>query len=167
MVYFLFAGISYIFVFDKATIKHPKFLKNQVSLEIAQANWSMPLMSALTAPFFLLEVRGYGKFYDASSEGPGWWYDLIQWPFFLIFTDCFIYLIHRGLHSSLLYKRLHKPHHKWILPTPFASHAFHPVDGWAQSLPYHVFPLLFPLQKVAYVGLFIFVNFWTILVSLR
>ena len=50
------------------------------------------------------------------------------------------------------------------MPTPYASHAFHPVDGWSQSVPYHVFPFIFPLQKFAYVLLFVFINFWTILI---
>ena len=49
-----------------------------------------------------------------------------------------------------------------MVPTPFASHAFHPLDGFAQSVPYHVYPYLFPLQKFAYLGLFVFINMWTI-----
>lgn len=59
-------------------------------------------------------------------------------------------------------QRFHKPHHLWKIATPFASHAFHPVDGFMQSLPYHVYPFLFPLHKVTYLGLYIFVNVWTI-----
>lgn len=39
-------------------------------------------------------------------------------------------------HHKLIYKHVHKPHHKWIVPTPYAALAFHPVDGYAQSLPY-------------------------------
>lgn len=34
------------------------------------------------------------------------------------------------------------------IPTPFASHAFHPLDGFLQSLPYHLYPFIFPLNKV-------------------
>lgn len=145
-------------------MKHPKFLKNQVWLEIKQANWAMPFMAVLTAPIFLAEIRGYSKLYDTSEQGPGRWYGLVQFPFFIAFTDLFIYWIHRGLHHPLIYKRLHKPHHKWIMPTPFSSHAFHPVDGFAQSFPYHLFPFVFPLQKVAYVALFVGVNIWTVLI---
>lgn len=164
IVYFIFASLSYIFVFDKKTFKHPKFLKDQVKLEIRQASISLPIMAIFTTPLFLAEVRGYSKLYDLTSQGPGVWYNWIQVPFFLLFTDFWIYLIHRGLHHPLVYKTLHKPHHKWIMPTPYASHAFHPVDGFAQSVPYHVFPFLFPLQKFLYVALFIFINIWTIFI---
>jgi Delta7-sterol 5-desaturase len=133
-------------------------------MEIAQASVSLPIMAILTTPFFMAEVRGYSKLYDAAADGPGTWYNLCQFPCFLIFTDFWIYLIHRGLHHPLVYKTLHKPHHKWIMPTPYASHAFHPFDGFSQSLPYHIFPFLFPLQKFAYILLFIFVNVWTIFI---
>ncbi|KAH9887543.1 C-5 sterol desaturase [Xylariomycetidae sp. FL2044] len=164
VLYFVFATLSYIFVFDKKTFEHPKYLKNQIRLEIKQANSAFPGMAALTTPFWLLEVNGYTKLYDTPADGPGLWYDILQFPFFLVFTDALIYLIHRGLHHPLIYKHLHKPHHKWIMPTPYASHAFHPIDGWSQSLPYHIFPLLFPLNKYASVALFIFINFWTIMI---
>lgn len=50
------------------------------------------------------------------------------------------------------------------VPTPFASHAFHPVDGYLQSVPYHLFIFLFPLHRWLYLALFVFVNFWSILV---
>ncbi|KAJ8068372.1 hypothetical protein OCU04_003934 [Sclerotinia nivalis] len=163
-IYFTISTLSYIFVFDKTTFQHPKFLKNQIRMEISQACNSMPLMSILTTPFFLAEVRGSSKLYDLTSEGPGSWYNWFQFPLFLLFTDCFVYFIHRGLHHPFVYKTLHKPHHKWIMPTPYASIAFHPVDGWMQSLPYHVFPFIFPLQKFAYLGLFFFVQVWTVFI---
>lgn len=164
LVYYVFASLSYFFVYDKANLSHPKFLKNQIWLEMVQANQAFPVMSILTVPLALAEVRGYSKLYDTTEEGPGYWYNFAQVPLFLVFTDFCIYWIHRGLHHPYVYKWLHKPHHKWIMPTPFASHAFHPLDGYAQGFPYHLFAFIFPLQKMAYVLLFVFVNFWTILI---
>ena len=158
--------MSYLFIFDHATFTHPKYLKNQVGLEIRQTMVSMPIMSIFTAPFFVAEVRGHANLYDVTSDAPFALYNLLQFPFFICFTDLFIYWIHRGLHHPMVYKTLHKPHHKWIMPTPFASHAFHPMDGFAQSLPYHIFPFLFPLQKFAYVALFAFINIWTIFIRM-
>ena len=164
ITYFVFASLSYLLIFDKKTLNHPKFLKNQISAEIKQAMSAMPAMAVCTVPCFLAEVRGFSKLYDDRADGPGLWYDVLQFPIFLFFTDFCIYWIHRGLHHPLVYRRLHKPHHKWIMPTPFASHAFHPLDGFAQSVPYHLFPFLFPLRKLAYVALFVFVNFWSIMI---
>jgi lathosterol oxidase len=164
VIYFAFASLSYVFIFDKNTFNHPKYLKNQVRLEIQQTLQSLPVMAILTVPFFLAEVRGYSKMYDTTADGPGLWYDILQFPIFIIFTDFFIYWIHRTEHHPRIYKHIHKPHHKWIMPTPYASHAFHPMDGFAQSIPYHVFPFIFPLQKYAYVVLFVFINIWTVMI---
>ncbi|KAJ5570347.1 uncharacterized protein N7459_009777 [Penicillium hispanicum] len=164
LVYFLVATLSYIFIWDKTTFNHPKFLKNQIPLEIKQAMSAMPPMALLTAPFFVLEVRGYAKLYDSVADEPFPYYSILQFPLFICFTDFFIYWIHRGLHHPRIYKTLHKPHHKWIMPSPYASHAFHPLDGWSQSVPYHVFPFIFPLQKLAYVFLFAFINLWTVFI---
>lgn len=165
ILYFSVAYLSYLTVFDRKIFNHPRYLKNQMYLEIHRASTAIPVMVLLTTPFFLAELRGYLRLYmNIDSSTGGWKAVLCQVPTFILFTDCFIYFIHRILHWPSVYKMLHKPHHKWIVCTPFALHAFHPVDGWAQSLPYHVYPFLFPLHKVSYLLLFTFVNFWTVMI---
>ncbi|SMR59592.1 unnamed protein product [Zymoseptoria tritici ST99CH_3D1] len=172
VLYFTFATLSYIFIFDKTTVNHPKYLKNQMKLEIQQAIAAIPTIAIFTAPWFVAEVRGYSFIYDNLSEVNhpivthifGSWYTYLQFPIFLMFTDFCIYWIHRALHHPILYRRLHKPHHKWIMPTPYASLAFHPLDGYAQSVPYHLFPFLFPLHKFAYIALFTFIQIWTVMI---
>lgn len=165
LLYFIVAWLSFTFVYDKANFNHPRYLKNQIGMEITQASTSIPIMVILTIPWFLLELHGYSKLYmDVNEATGGWTAILYQFPVFIMFTDCGIYFIHRWLHWPVVYKRLHKPHHKWIVCTPFASHAFHPVDGYFQSLPYHWFPFIFPLHKISYLFLFTFVNFWTVMI---
>ncbi|PLN79023.1 putative sterol delta 5,6-desaturase [Aspergillus taichungensis] len=164
ILYYLTATISFHLVFDKRSMKHPKFLRNQIQLEKQQAYSAIPVMAALTAPFFVAEVRDYTKLYDFSTDAPFPLYTVLQFPLFILFTDFGIYWVHRGLHHPWVYKNLHKPHHKWIISTPFASYAFHPLDGWAQSVSYHVYPFIFPLQKWAYLALFMFVTIWTVMI---
>lgn len=164
ILYFFTALFSYYVVYDHENFKHPKYLKNQVRMEIDQAMKAIPVMTLLTVPWFVAETQGYSKLFWSLQNNGGWTYFLLQVPLFLFFTDALIYVAHRGLHHPWVYKHLHKPHHKWIIPTPFASHAFHPVDGYIQSLPYHMFPFIFPLQKMVYLGLFGFVNIWTVMI---
>lgn len=165
MIMYLFGSLAlYHTLFDKRLLRHPRFLANQIKLEINQGISAIPTITLLTVPFFIAEIRGWSKLYDFTSESPFWGYTLLQYPLFICFTDSGIYWIHRGLHHPLVYRWLHKPHHKWAVPTPFASYAFHPLDGWSQSLPYHIFPMIFPLQKIAYLGLFVFVTMWTVLI---
>lgn len=163
-MYLIGSAIMYYAFFDKTLLHHPKYLKGQIKMEIKQGLSAMPVMAILTAPIFLAEVQGWTKLYDFADEAPFSLYTWLQYPLFIAFTDTGIYWIHRWLHLPAVYRQLHKPHHKWIVPTPFASYAFHPLDGWMQSLPYHIFPFIFPLQKCAYLGLFIFVTLWTVLI---
>lgn len=161
-MYLSFAGLSYLFIFDHRLMKHPQFLKNQVRLEITYACKSIPIMGLLTVPIMIAELRGYTLLYMGIEGWRGWAFIATTVVTFLMFTDCLIYWIHRVLHYRFFYKHLHKGHHKWKVPTPFASHAFHPIDGWLQALPYHLYPFLFPLHKVLYLVLFLFVNMWTV-----
>lgn len=161
VLYFGFAALNYKVLFDKNYTKHPKFLKDQVRKEITVAAESIPIMTLLTLPIFVAEVRGYSKLYDNLNEYH-WAWTIGSVLLFMFFNDMLIYWIHRGLHHPSIYKHIHKTHHRWLVPTPFASHAFHPVDGFLQSTPYHIFVFLFPLHKVVYLTMFVLVNFWTI-----
>jgi len=64
LLYFLFAGLSYQFIFNHEMMRHPRFLKNQVKLEIQTSLRAFPGMTLLTLPWFQAEVRGYSKMYD-------------------------------------------------------------------------------------------------------
>lgn len=172
LLYFSLSGFNYFFLYDRKILqaeydklakKQPtQMLPNQVKLEILYSCSVFPGMSFLTTIVFMFEVRGYSMLYDNVSDY-GWGYLCLSIAMFLFITDMMIYFIHRGLHDvPLLYKYIHKPHHKWIMTTPFASHAFHPVDGFLQGVPYHIFPFLFPLHKILYLCLFVMVNIWTV-----
>lgn len=166
VMYFTLATFSYFVIFDHSLMNHPQFLKNQIRREIGVTVTSIPGMAFPTAALFLLEVRGYSRLYDLDISQVGLARLSLDMMFstvcFLIFTDSLIYWIHRGLHHRSVYKHLHKVHHTWKVPTPYASHAFHAVDGFLQSLPYHLYPFFFPLNKYVYLALFVFVNIWTV-----
>lgn len=162
LLYYMTATLNYIMVFDHDLEKHPHFLKDQVRLEIRASLEAIPIMSFLTVIAFLFEVRGYSKLYDDINLYGGVGFAIFSMISFLFFTDMGIYWIHRFLHTRYVYKYVHKPHHKWKIASPFASHAFHPIDGFMQSLPYHIYPFIFPLHKLTYLGLFVFVNIWTV-----
>lgn len=165
ILYLGIATLSYKFIFDKAVFNHPRYLKNQMSLEIHLAVTAIPLMVLLTVPWFIMELHGWSSLYskiDFSNHGIRDFF--MEYVYFIMFTDCGIYLAHRWLHWPKVYKYLHKPHHKWLITTPYASHSFHPVDGYFQSLPYHIYPIMFPLHKISYLLLFTFVNIWTVMI---
>eukprot|EP01117_Protostelium_nocturnum_P003702 TRINITY_DN14983_c0_g1_i3.p1 TRINITY_DN14983_c0_g1~~TRINITY_DN14983_c0_g1_i3.p1 ORF type:complete len:275 (+),score=50.84 TRINITY_DN14983_c0_g1_i3:135-959(+) len=164
--YFMYltgAGLSWLFVFDKNLRKEKRFLKNQELKEIALSLYSIPVMAIPSCLIFLGEMRGWSQLHEDPIVGvQGWISVAVQVVFYLAFTDMLIYFIHRGLHLPWFYVNIHKPHHKWIVTSPFSSHAFHPMDGFAQSLPYHIYAYIFPFNKFVYIALFVVVNYWTI-----
>jgi lathosterol oxidase len=163
LLYLITATISYFLVFDKRLLKHPQILENQVYKEITYTLKSVPFMGLPTALVFLFEVKGYSKLFDSVADSYyGWFGIAFSAVTFLLFTDCLIYWIHRGLHHRLVYANIHKPHHAWKVPTPYASHAFHPIDGFLQSVPYHIYAFLFPMHKLLYLALYVMVNIWTV-----
>ncbi|KAG5504459.1 hypothetical protein JKF63_04911 [Porcisia hertigi] len=171
-MYLLFASISYWMYFS--TLKHQFFpktidpddvqqLRKQVLHEIWIAVTSIPFMAFLGMPAATFSHRGYSKVYDSIADY-GWAYFLISPVLFFVFTDFMVYCFHRGLHHPTIYKHVHKLHHTYKYTTPFSSHAFNPVDGFGQGLPYYIFIYLFPLHKLLFFTLFVMVNFWTILI---
>lgn len=170
LMYFIIAGASYKWLFDHRMMQHPRFIKGQIKMEIQSSLAAFPSLTILTLPWFVAEVRGHSACYDRVEDGPwgggawGYAYLFASAAFFLWFTDILIYFVHRWEHHPSVYKHIHKPHHRWVIPTPWASHAFHPLDGYFQSLPYHIFIFMFPFHKMLHLGLFLFVNLWTILI---
>jgi len=132
VLYFSVATFSYYYIFDHRMKLHPRYLKDQVRKEIYFSLEAFPGLILLTLPWFLGDVRGYSQLYDTIEEGPfgerggvlPWVYMAGSAAFFLWFTDFAIYWVHRWLHIPFLYKRLHKPHHKWISKSRSLSCSF-------------------------------------------
>ncbi|KAG6285690.1 hypothetical protein E4U09_007186 [Claviceps aff. purpurea] len=163
LLYFLFSALSYYFIFDRRLEHHPRFLKNQVRLEIRASMVAVPFINLLTLPWFLAEVRGKSFLY-APVDKYGYTWLFVSAVLYMAFNDFTIYWIHRWEHHPRVYKHIHKPHHKWIVPTPWAALAFHPLDGYVQSVPYHIFTFICPIQRYLYLALFVAVQIWTILI---
>jgi len=117
-------------------------------------------MSGMTVPFELRAVYGQTMVYNDISQF-GWLYWALSPVMFVVFTDALIYWIHRGLHWGPLYK-IHKLHHHFKETTPFSAFHFHPLDGFAQGFPYHVFVHLVPFHNVHYTVFTFLVGLWTI-----
>lgn len=122
ILYFSISSASYFFIFDRRLEHHPRYLPNQVRKEITLSVQAMPLMALVIAPWFVVEVRGGSRLCDGwLPDGKTSMFGLGPIPYtiltiigFMLFTDYCIYWIHRWLHIPFIYKRLHKPHHRWL-----------------------------------------------------
>ncbi len=169
--YFTFCPLTYYFLFKRKDSKsgnnkanwYQREGKDQVRNEIKTSLWSIAVMTAMTAPFELLVESGKTKIYWDLNQHGGKLYAFVISPIlFITFSDTCIYWIHRALHHKMLYKPLHKLHHRYKETTPFSAYAFHPIDGWLQGCPYHIFVFLFPMHHVSYFISLACVGMWTI-----
>ena len=46
-----------------------------------------------------------------------------------LWNELHFYLCHRLLHTQWLYRHVHREHHRSVVPTPFSTYAFHPVEA--------------------------------------
>lgn len=67
-LYFVFAWLSYRYIFNHDMMRHPRFLENQVKMEIESSLRAFPVMTLLTLPWFQAEVMGYSKLYDNVED---------------------------------------------------------------------------------------------------
>lgn len=113
ILYYSICSFSYFLFFDKRLEHHPRFLKNQKSMEIKSSMIAAPVIGLLTLPWFMAEIHGKSMLYD-NVEEYGWGYLALSVGLYMFFNDFFIYWIHRLEHHPRIYKYIHKPHHKWV-----------------------------------------------------
>jgi Delta7-sterol 5-desaturase len=82
----------------------------------------------------------------------------------LLFAETAIYWLHRLLHARPFFRHLHSIHHRFREPNPMIAYAFHPVDSFTQSLPYHLYVFIIPTNFWVYFPLFLFSSFWAVLI---
>jgi lathosterol oxidase len=163
ILYFSMCSLTYWYYFtprenNKAMWKYDG---TQIRAEMWTSVWSGCIMAGMTAPIEVAVIYGYSKVYSNIDDHPlGIAYLPISMVMFFVFTDSTIYWIHRGLHHRKLYW-IHKLHHRYKHTTPWSAFSFHPLDGWSQGSPYHMFVFLFPMHKLLYFGVLFMVGLWT------
>jgi lathosterol oxidase len=166
LLYFGLAGAGYYFFFVCTRGQHAE--QKMTPLQPIGSAIRLSVVSIfgnalLTAPVVVLIVRGFSRVYCTVTDH-GWGYLLLSIFALLVFTETLVYWIHRALHLRSLYRLIHRHHHAFRAPTPWASLAFHPLDAFAQALPYHLFAFLFPIHVGVYAGALMAITFWAFLI---
>jgi Delta7-sterol 5-desaturase len=135
-------------------------IKNQIQLSQA----SLTIYTLLPVIDEVLIESGYTKVYHTIHEIGGWPSHIATMLLYFACVEIGIYWMHRTLHTNkFLYKHVHLKHHQYKSAetlTPWASIAFHPLDGMLQASPY-VFMLPFvPCHYLTHFGLLFFTAIW-------
>jgi len=78
--------------------------------------------------------------------------------FMILITEIFEWSFHYASHRFDLLWSIHKRHHLYPNPTPFAVLSDHPLDMWIKSSPLLWIPLIVPIYDLTIFGWFFAVN---------
>jgi lathosterol oxidase len=114
-------------------------------------------MSAVTSGILARHVYigGYTTLYFNVTD-KGFLYLVLSTIGTFFYIEAATYYAHRFLHTPLMYKRIHKHHHRYHSPTAFATVAMHPVELLLFQVLLMVPMFVIPLHAAAYVLLLLY-----------
>ena len=105
------------------------------------------LLSATLCPALALHLMGTGKLQAYCGLGDyGWGYLIFSFFVIWLSTDFFEFFYHRMGHTIDACWNIHKSHHQFYNPTPFAVIADEYFDQFVRALPLVVLPMLMPMN---------------------
>jgi lathosterol oxidase len=105
------------------------------------------LLSATFCPALALHLMGRNKLQGYCGLGEyGWQYLIISFFIIWLSTDFFEFFYHRMGHTIDSCWNIHKSHHQFFNPTPFAVIADEYLDQFVRALPLVVLPAVVPIN---------------------
>ena len=111
-IFIAFGTVWYLLHFERNLQHDRRFNKNQISREIRESTLGIVAMGLTAVPFTVLQMNGVSFMYHSMTDGPGFWYDVLQYPLSMFLIDTGIYWLHRMFHNPKLYSWTHKRHHR-------------------------------------------------------
>ena len=139
--------------------------KAQIKREILYSLLTFLIYGSSIWLFIYWEAHDYTKSYENITEY-GLGYFLVSILIMILIHDTYFYWSHRLIHHSKFFKYIHKVHHGFKSPTPWASFAFHP---WEAIISLGFIPLILfilPHHKWALVIFITFLTFYNVLIHL-
>ena len=153
--YVILAGLAFIIFyrwfpvyFSKNKIQARIVKTKDVLREIIHSGQTTLVIALISILMFSTPLVGYTQVYYDLSEMPIWWIPLSIF-FMLILHDSYFYWMHRAMHHVMLFKYVHRVHHKSTNPTPFASYSFHILESILEGLIAPIILVIMPIHPLA------------------
>jgi Delta7-sterol 5-desaturase len=171
LVYYVTAGIFHYFcyihsststVFQQGRRPFPR--RDVIWQQIQLAQSSLFLYTLLPVLDDFLIEQNWTRVYYTVQEIGGYPIHIASMVLYFALVEVGIYWMHRTLHTNkVLYKYIHALHHQYKTPetlTPWASIAFHPLDGILQASPYEFVMFVLPCHYLSHLILIFFTAVW-------
>ncbi|NVB43109.1 sterol desaturase family protein [Pseudenhygromyxa sp. WMMC2535] len=113
---------------------------------------SIALTTALALPVF---HAGYLKVYTDVGEHGLLWLPL-SLLILIVGGDTYFYWTHRAMHSRLLYRAVHKVHHRSVRPSPLAAYSFSVLESIVHAAYLPLVLLVMPVSHAVLVAMVVF-----------
>lgn len=141
--YYYYVNVSYEKWLTKSNAKYPP--PETVRMEVIMM--LKGLLMATFCPSLALYLMGRGKFDVYCGVGKyGWGYLIFSFFVIWLVTDFFEFFYHRLGHTIESLWSVHKYHHQFFNPTPFAVIADEYLDQLVRASPLLFLPAMMPLN---------------------
>lgn len=165
--YLLFAAVPYLIFWrwKKDSYSHKRIQqktkrKPDVRKEISLSLLTLLTFSALLGVLFQLPKLGVTDLYFSISDY-GWPWFFVSIALMAVVHDSYYYWAHRLMHTRWLFKHVHRLHHQFTNPSPFAAYAFHPGEIVIEIAVFGIMVFIFPIHPLAiaaYVTILTYLN---------
>ena len=163
--YMLIAGLFFyvLYVWKKTKFSNLKIQKefpghSQIKREVIYSLLTFVIYGSSIWLFLYWIENGQTKLYNEIDEY-GSIYFFASIIFMVLLHDTYFYWTHRLIHHSKLFKYVHKVHHSFKSPTPWASFAFHPLEA---IMSLGIIPIIIFMIPYHHLALLLFVTFLTV-----
>lgn len=132
--------------------QHPR-RRAQPLREFLFSSLSVAVFSLLLTMVLWFASLGYTRMYFAvDAYGWGyWWFSILVMA---LVHDTYYYWAHRWMHHPRVFRHVHKLHHQFGDPTPYASYAFHPLEAIVEVAWFLPLAFIIPIHPGA-VGVYV------------
>ena len=124
------------------------FTRAQILREIGYSMQSVLVFMAVIGIIIALNQAGLAQLYfDADQYGLIWFW--IQIPVVLLVQDFYFYWMHRIVHMTPFYDRVHRTHHLSTNPSAFSAFAFHPLEAILEIAIFLLLVVVIPIHVAA------------------
>ncbi len=162
MRYFILAGLGFtlFYILFKQQWLHrriqPGFPKITDYLrEIGTSLVTILLFAANGWLIFQTPLHTYSQIYFDINDYP-LWYLPISFLGAILIHDTYFYWSHRLMHHKKLFRIFHLVHHQSTNPSPWATFAFHPLEGIVETAVIYLIIFIIPIHTLTIVAFLAF-----------
>jgi lathosterol oxidase len=124
---------------------------------------NLAIGGTISGTFIYALQHGFDTPIYFDVEAYGWAYTLGSTVLLFVLIDGLAYYAHRALHAKLVFRHVHRWHHRYVATTPFVVTAMHPVEFLIFQVVTFLPLFVIPFHWLSVVVVFVYVLVFNII----